>query len=169
MGNSTLPYVDIDTGGAAGPEFEVFVQNEPSTDLLTAYLVDYRTGDLLDIEPVNFQDGNVDTNVFDTNTLLIPVWPAAIGLTDSAKSFPITYTVGTNSFYGSGALGGDIDRTPAVSFDAAKPKVQVTDPLFYDANGVGIPYRLNATAPAKALVLHLHGKSGSRAEVLTVR
>ncbi len=170
IGNSTTPYVDIDTGGDAKPEFEVFVQNEPSTDLLTAYLVDLRSNVLLDIEPVNFHDGDVDTNVFDTDTLLIPVWPKLIGLTDTTASFPIRYTVGTFSAYGSSALGGDIDRTPAVTFDAAKPTVQVADPLFYDASGVGIPYRLNGSAAsAKALVLHLHGKSGSRAEVVSVR
>ncbi len=170
IGNSTIPYVDMDTTGDGVADFEVYVQNEPSTDLLTAYLVDIKKNTLIDIEPVNFQDGNVDTNVFDSNTLLIPVWPAAIGLTDSATTFPIRYTVGTSSFYGSSALGGDIDRTPAVTFDAAKPAVQVTDPLFYDADGVGIPYRLNGAAKtAKALILHLHGKSGSRAEVLTVK
>ncbi len=118
---------------------------------------------------MNFHDGDVDTNVFDTNTLLLPVWPKAIGLTDAADTYPITYTVGTNSVYGSEALGRDIDRTPPVTFDAAKPDVQVTAPLFYDANGVGIPYRLGSADPAKALVLHLHGKSGSRAEVITVR
>jgi len=93
-------------------------------------------------------------------------------------------------------LTGDIDQTPAVSFDVANPRIQVSSPLFYDGGGVGIPYRLgtapaaagdqaatvatpadlqtglgaNASAPpASALILHLHGKSGARAEALTLR
>ncbi len=169
IGNMTIPYVDFDVDGDGEPDYEVYARNQPETDLLTAYLVDLNSGDLIDINPVNFHDGDVDTNVFDTNTLLLPVWPKAIGLTDDAESFPITYTVGTDSAFGSAALGGDIDRTPAVTFDAAKPDVEVTAPLFYDAGGVGIPYRLGSADPAKALVLHLHGKSGTRAEVITVR
>jgi hypothetical protein len=196
VGNTTRPYVDIDTDADGTPDFEVFVQNEPSTDLLMAFVIELGSGRLVGVAPANFAFGDVDTNVFDTNTLLIPVSPAAIGLTDADTSFPITYSVGTNSAYGSAELNGDIDRTPAVSFDVANPRIQVSSPLFYDGGGVGIPYRLGtgpATAgdraaalatpadlqtgrgadasapPASALILHLHGKSSARAEVLTLR
>jgi subtilisin family serine protease len=226
IGNVTVPYVDIDTTGDGEADFEVFVQNEPSTDLLTAFLVDLPSHQLIGLAPVNFADGNVDTNPFDTNTLLIPVDPAAIGLTDADTTFPISYTTGTSSIYGSTALDGDIDRTPPVSFDVANPRIQVSSPLFYDGGGVGIPYRLGTQpaasgipspagdsigvptpsvaaqvpavaadsaaatdpsvvvagqiqlasrggtaarpTPATALLLHLHGKSGARAEVLTL-
>ena len=147
VGNTTIPYVDIDTDADGVPEFEVVVENVPSTDLLTAFLTDYESGALIGMAPVNFADGDVDTNQFDTNTLLIPVSPAAIGLTDADTTFPISYSTGTNSVFGSPNLDGDIDRTPPVSFDVANPRIQVSSPLFYDGGGVGIPYRLGA-APA---------------------
>jgi hypothetical protein len=195
VGNTTVPYVDIDTDADGTPDFEVFVQNEPSTDLLMALVVELSTGQLVGLAPANFAFGDVDTNVFDTNTLLIPVSPAAIGLTDADSTFPITYSTGTNSAFGSAELNGDIDQTPAVSFDVANPRVQVSSPLFYDGGGVGIAYRLgtnpamsadqaaanaapadllagrsgqSSTTPATALILHLHGKSGTRAEVLAL-
>jgi hypothetical protein len=139
---------------------------------------------------------------------LIPVWPAAIGLKDGDTTFPISYTVSTfDGLFGS-PQDALLDSTPAVSFDVANPRVQVSSPLFADLGGTAIPYRLGSSAgssvssspatvapdavaaaaadvssastsngrpghdhqaPAKALLLHLHAKSGHRAEVLTLR
>ena len=174
IGNTLIPYVDIDTTGDGAPDFEVYVQNEPDTDLLTAFLVDLNSGELVDIEPANFVDGDVDTNVFDTNTLLIPVWPKMIGMVGSPKSFPISYNVGTSSVYGSTETNGDQDHTPAISFDAAAPKVQVKGPLFADKAGTTISYTLSPAAKAakkgvNALIFHLQGASGHRAEVLKLK
>jgi hypothetical protein len=147
VGNSTQPYVDIDTDGDGQPDFRVTAQYLPGTDLLSAVLVDQHTGSPVDINPVNFAGGDQDTNVFDTNTLLIPVWPAAIGVTDAASSFPISYTVGTFSNYGT-FPNGDIDRTPAVSFDVVNPAIHVAAPLFSDIAGTSIPYTLGVKAPS---------------------
>ena len=147
VGNSTQPYVDIDTGGDGEPDYRVTVQFLPGTDLLYAVLVDQHTGDTVDLNPVNFAGGEQDTNVFDTNTLLIPVWPAAIGVTDAATSFPITYTVGTFSNYGT-FPNGDIDRTPAVAFDVLNPAIHVAAPLYSDSAGTAIPYTLGVKAPS---------------------
>ncbi|MDQ2740492.1 MAG: hypothetical protein M3Y35_18155, partial [Actinomycetota bacterium] len=94
-----------------------------STDLLLSYVYDLNSGDLVDVEPINFNLGDVDTNVFDTNSVLIPVSPKAIGMVGSPKSFPISYNVGTSSFLGSPETNGDIDHTPAISFDAAAPQI----------------------------------------------
>ena len=116
---------------------------------------------------------------------LVPVWPAAIGLTDDVTAYPISYSVGTFS----GEYGIVVDRTPPVTFDVANPRVQVSDPLFHDKGGVAIPYTLGSTgaaqlaaarsdpaavqathaSPAKALVVHLHGPSKKRVELLTLR
>jgi hypothetical protein len=214
VGNSTQPYVDIDTGGDGQPDYRVTAQFLPGTDLLSAVLVDQHTGNVVDVNPVNFSGGNQDTNVFDTNTLLIPVWPAAIGVTDTATSFPITYTVGTFSNYGT-YPNGDVDRTPAVAFDVLNPAIHVAAPLFSDLPGTAIPYTFGDRAPstvssadappdgqpvdlaaqpagtpdapvgpegahpepagqrhrntATALIFHLHGADGHRAQTLTLR
>jgi subtilisin family serine protease len=143
VGNSTQPYVDIDTDGDGQPDYRVTVQFLPGTDLLYAVLVDQHTGSTVDLNPVNFAGGDQDTNVFDTNTLLIPVWPAAIGVTDAAASFPIRYTVGTFSNYGT-FPNGDIDRTPPVAFDVLNPAIHLAAPLYSDSAGTGISYSLGA-------------------------
>ncbi len=119
----------------------------------------------MDINPVNFSDGDNETNVFDTNTIVIPVWPAAIGVTDTDKSFPISYSVGIASGYAAAAANGIVDQTPMIPFDVFAPAVQVGGPLYADKAGVAIPYALNG-AKATALILHLHGRSGGpRAEL----
>ena len=142
VGNSTQPYVTIDTTGDGHSDYVVTVQNEPNTDLLDAVLTNTQTGSVIDINPVNFTDGAHDTNVFDTNVLLIPVNPAAIGVADGTSTFPITYSVGTYSEI-FGTLGDhDIDHTPPIAFDVLNPAVRVADPLYYDNNNVRIPYTL---------------------------
>lgn len=165
LGNSTIPYVDFDTSGDGVPDYEVYVQNYPGTDVLLAWLVDLNAGKILDAEPVNFNFGDVDTNVFDTDAMLIPVWPKMIGITGNTKKFPIRYTVGTFSSYAAPGSNGDIDDVGPVRFDAAQPKVQVPGPLYADVNGTTIPVR--TIGNAQALVLHLHNASGNRAQVVS--
>jgi len=145
VGNSTIPYVDIDTTGDGVPDYEVYVKNYDATDVLLANLVDLSTGSVIDLEPVNFQFGDVNTNVFDTNVLSIPVWPSAIGVTDDAKTFPITYSVGTNSYY-TGNANGDIDEVGPVSYDVVNPAIAVDAPLYLDEGVTSIPYTLAADA-----------------------
>ncbi len=119
----------------------------------------------VDIEPVNFNFGDVDTNIFDTNVLTMPVWPAAIGVSDSDESFPITYQVTTYDAYN----GGVLDSTGPVAFDVADPGVSTDEPLYQDQGNVGIPYTLGSSTAKKgttALVLHLHGADGKRAELV---
>jgi subtilisin family serine protease len=180
VGNSTIPYVDFDTTGDHRPDYEVYVQNYPATDLLLAILVDLNAGEVVDLEPVNFNFGDVDTNVFDSNVLTIPVSLAALGVKANAKKFPVTYAVGTYSYYTNNP-NGDIDDVGPVAFDAVNPGVQVSSPLYVDEGGSSIEYALSKVGSAKpsrsghgndttvrALVLHLHGASGDRAQVVTL-
>ena len=164
LGNTTIPYVDFDTTGDGKPDYEAYVQNYPGSDVLLAWLVDLHTGKTLDAEPVNMAFGNHDTNVFDTDAVLIPVWPKMIGVTNATTKLPISYSVGTYSAYGSPANGGDIDHSKTVKFNAMDPKVSVDSPLWADVPGA---IDVVAKRNAKALVLHLHNASGHRAQVIT--
>ena len=131
---------------------------------------DKGTGSLIDMYPVNFNLGNVDTNVFDTNVLLIPVDPAAIGYRTSASTFPIRYSVATYSAHGAPQNDGMVDTTPAIEFDVARPAITTAAPLWRDQGGAGIPYQLApGRSNADALVLHLHGASGARAQIVGLR
>ena len=165
IGNSVIPYVDMDTTGDGKADYEVYVQNAPATDLLEAFLVRLSDGALVGLSPVNFNEGDVDTNVFDNNVLTIPVDPAAIGVKKTDTSFPITYQVGVASAYSD----VDIDDSTAVQFDVADPGVPVSSPLYLDQGGSSIVYTLGSDVAKKgtdALVLHLQGTEGKRAEVV---
>lgn len=166
IGNSTIPYVDYDVNGDGVPDFETYAQNLKGTDVLLAWTVDLNTGKTVDVEPVNFNLGDVDTNVFDSNVVLLPVWPGAIGITDDITSFPITYTVGTQSAYAT-AANGDIDDVGPVAFDPVSPGITVDKPLWVDEGGTGIP-AIAAARNTQALVVHLHNASGTRAQVVAL-
>jgi hypothetical protein len=167
VGTTMIPFVDYDVDGDGEWDYETYVQPLTDSDLYVAVTVDLNTPDqdTVDIEPVNFNWGDVDTNIFDTNVLTMPVWPAAIGVSDSDESFPITYQVSTLSAYASGVF----DSTGPVAFDVADPGVSTDEPLYQDQGNVGIPYTLGSSTAKKgttALVLHLHGADGKRAELV---
>ncbi len=158
VGEVLQPFVDFDTTGDGNPDYETYVQHAPGTDVLLSITVDLNDPDfsVVDEQPVNFNWGDVDTNVYDTNVLLLPVSKALIELGGN-DSQAISYTVGTFDY-----LSGIVDQVGPVSFDAGTPRLSTTDPVYEDQGGTAIPYSLRA--PATALVLHLHGADGKRAE-----
>ena len=183
IGYTTTPFVDIDVDADGAFDYEAFVDVVPETDLVISLLVD-STGTPLSYYPVNFLEGDADSNVFDTNTLLLPVDPAKIGLTDADSSYPIRYRIGMGSDWADET--GVFDLTPWIGFDVANPAVQVDSPLYLDRHGTVIPYSLasgsssasrvvdNAAtksnaAAVKALLLHLHGVSRHKAGLVTLR
>jgi hypothetical protein len=158
------PYVDIDTGGSPDPDLEIFVQNAEGSDVLLAWTVDYSTGDVYDVEPVNGLFGDVDSNVFDTNTMLLPMDLAVVadagGPDLTGAHPPISYEAATFNGY----TGGDQDRTASVDFDVASPDLSTDGMLWVDSGNASIP----VTGSGQALVFHLHGAAGHRAQVVTV-
>jgi hypothetical protein len=132
--------------------------------VLLAYTVDFTTGDVLDIEAVNFELGDVDTNVFDTNTVLLPVSKQALidsgGQDLTGANSPITYWAGTFNGY----TGGNQDYTGPSDFNAGTPALSAGAPLYSDQGGAAVP----VTGSGTALVFHLHGADGKRDQVVTV-
>ncbi|WP_347350338.1 S8 family serine peptidase [Intrasporangium sp.] len=177
IGNTMIPYVDFDVNGDHEPDYEAYVQNYPGTDVLLSVLVDLGSGEAVDLQPVNFEFGDVDTNVFDTDVVLVPVLREAL---TAAKGSKISYTVGTFSPYTNNP-SGDIDEAGPVTFDTARPAVGVGSELFRDTRGAIPVTRTGAPsvagtakghdrpAAADALVIRLHGASGARAQVVRFR
>jgi subtilisin family serine protease len=157
LGHAVQPYALIYLKGHPKPDFESYVADLPGTDILLNNVVDLETGRTVDQEFVNWEDGSVDTNVFDTNTVIMPIWLAALGVHDSTKTLPIKFTVGEASRYAVNA-DGNIDSVGPISVDAVHPAVSVgvtpgLVPLF-DGNG---PLPTDVTRPhTKALVFFLH-------------
>ena len=176
--------IDIDVNGDGDRDYVVAAFTPADSDQPIAVLFD-ADGNGISYWPVNFLEGDVDTNAFDNDSFLIPVDPGDIGMQPGATSFPIQYRTYTFSEYDFD--GGAFDATGWVSYDVVKPAVVTDVPLYADLAGVQIPY--TATAPAVAgdggkvavnataataptvdgLVIHLGGRTGYRAEIVKLK
>ncbi|RZQ64540.1 S8 family serine peptidase [Amycolatopsis suaedae] len=180
LGSNTVPFVDIDTTGDGRPDFETYVSKSTGTDVLLVVTVDI-TGPrprTVDVQPLNGHFGDVDTNVFDSNVVVLPVRLTALGIDPNADTHRISYTVGTTGYYR--APGSSvIDSTPAVSFDATSPGYWVQGggdaALTYLARpGTALVVNRDAESAGKdtflgLLALHHHNAAGARASVTTVQ
>ncbi len=183
VGSNTIPYIDIDTTGDGLPDFETYVTKPAGTDVLLAATVDLNAPNapVVETRPVNGHFGDVDTNVFDTNVIVLPVSLAALGIDPTASSAPITYTAGVAGYYtGPADTDGVIDTTGPARFDAARPALWVQGggdaALSYLARaGTALVVNGSATAAAVArqssrlLVLHHHNATGDRVQAVTVQ
>ncbi|MEU4741876.1 S8 family serine peptidase [Actinosynnema sp. NPDC023658] len=181
LGSNTVPFVDIDTNGDGTFDYEVYATKLTDTDLLVASTVDLATGTTVDIQGVNGQFGDVDTNVFDTNVVVLPVLLTALGIDPSADTSRIGYQVGVSGFYvAPGSSDGLIDSIPnALSFDPLKPGLWVQgggDAALSYLSRPGTALVVNRDAESLAadgadslLVLHHHNASGDRADVVKVK
>ncbi|MFI5609680.1 S8 family serine peptidase [Amycolatopsis sp. NPDC051903] len=182
IGSNTIPFVDIDTTGDGKPDFETFVTKATGTDVLLSATVSLTQpgNPTVDLQAVNGQLGDVDTNAFDTDVLVLPVSIAALGIDPNAASHRISYTVGTAGYYvAPGSTDGLIDfvGTP-LSFDALNPAFSVQGggdaALAYVAKpGTALVVTRNPAAAAgdKAkglLAIEHHNATGSRAGVVRV-
>jgi hypothetical protein len=165
--NTMTPYVDVDTDGDDFPDIELFVQNYASaqgrTDVLLVYTVDYKSGDILDLEAVNLGQFDLDTNVYDTNVVMLPVdlaFLADAGYDLTGPDAAINYWGGTANGY----TGNNQDYTSEASYNVGAPDlVADADPIFEESEQ-SIP----VTGSGDALVFHYRNGTGHRAEVVTV-
>ena len=154
IGANVIPYVDYSIGA---DDYETYVQLIEGTDLLYAWTVDLSNGDLLDLQPVNWAFADTDTNVYDTNVIVFGATKAALGV-PLTGTLPITYQVGTVGPF------SDLDQTAVINYNAGTPTLGTASELYDDQNGAVIP--LTGVGAAQALVLHLHGAKGARAQVV---
>ncbi|GGM36482.1 peptidase S8 [Longimycelium tulufanense] len=187
VGSNTVPFVDIDIDGDRKPEYETYVTKASGTDVLIAATVDLRKPkpsggfEVVDTQPVNGQFGGVDTNVFDSDVIALPVSVKALGIDPARESARISYTVGVAGVYTApGDEDGVIDQidTP-MSFDVLKPGLWTQgggDPALSYLARPGTALVVNRDAGSLAmdragglLVLHHHNAGGKRAQEVSVR
>jgi len=177
MGSNTQPFVDIDVDGDGSFDFEIFVTKPTDTDVLIAATVNLNTGEIVDQVPVNGQFGDVDTNVFDTNVLVLPVFLESLGIDPTADTSRITYTVGVGGFYATS--DGLVDHLPGtLSFDPLNPGLWVQGGgdaaiAYRSAPGTALVVNRDPVALAlddadSLLVLNHHNAKGDRASVVKV-
>jgi hypothetical protein len=177
LGNNTVPFVDIDTGGDGEPDFEIFVTKPADTDVLVAVTVDLASGEVVAIEGVNGLFGDVDANVFDTNVVVLPVRLVDLGIDPNGASSRLSYRVGVAGYY---ALSdGLVDEVPqALSFDPLRPGLWVQGggaaALSYEsAPGTALVVNRDAAALDRdgadsLLILNHHNAGNDRATVVRV-
>ncbi len=125
VGSNTIPFVDIDTSGDGLPDFEVRGTKLAGTDVLVAVTIDLHAppdSPPAQVLPVNGQYGDVDSGVFDSNVIVLPVSLSALGIDPLSVTAPISYTTGVASYYtGPVNIGEVIDSTGPALFDAVRP------------------------------------------------
>ncbi|MET8764541.1 S8 family serine peptidase [Lentzea sp. NPDC004782] len=180
LGKNTVPFIDIDTNGDGTADFETFATRLTDTDLLVASTVDLKTGAQVDLQPINGQFGDVDTNTADTNVAVLPVLLTALGIDPAKDTARISYVAGTSGFYvAPGNANGLIDVIDHnLSYDPLKPGLWVQGggdaALSYLAKpGTALVVNRDAAALKSdksdgLLVLNHHNASGDRASVVYV-
>ena len=131
--------------------------------------------------PLNGTWGDTDTNIMDSNTLVMSVPLSVLGLDPEAESTEISYSVTTASAFSATTV---VDTTESVSFNYATPALWFSGDsagvpnLFVDAPGANLVAHRSGEAKGSALFLHMHnatgdlsgvnGAAGERAQVLRV-
>jgi subtilisin family serine protease len=175
----------IDSNGDGTPDFVTFnTRLSASDDVMVDETVDLNTDDIVDVELINDRFGNTDTALFDSDTLVMPVFiPALTGV--SAGHSRITYAIatfgqfstspvdqigfGTGANFFDGSLSTDV-LNPGLaifgSFDGNE------DPLLYaDMPSTSLTVRRDAASYAAdngmgALLVHFHNKAGNKAQIV---
>ncbi|MET1076148.1 MAG: peptidase S8, partial [Umezawaea sp.] len=175
--------IEIDTTADGTTDFTVEVAKpKDANGSVTADVWLARTksadGTVVDERPINGQYGDVDTNVMDTNAVVLPVSLAALGIDPAAASHRIGYTVGFDGTYSApGVEDGLIDKiTETLSFDPLAPGLRIRGDggtaLSYEAKpGTTLiverdPAALAADKATDLLVLHHHNARGERAQLV---
>ena len=158
----------------------------PGTDVLVTELVDLAAQEVIDVEPLNASLGDTDTAVFNSDTMVLPLWLGALdGVTSDASR--ISYAVFSFSPYQEAPVDtiGDIDKSGqlvgAKSLDVLNPGISIrgsydgnASPILYrDAAGSVLSIRRDVTAYAAdgglgALVVHLQNAVGTKAQVVSL-
>ncbi|WP_199441102.1 S8 family peptidase [Umezawaea beigongshangensis] len=186
LGSTTTPEIRVDTTGDGVGDFTVRVvkptdaNGNVKADLWIA-LTTTAAGRIVDEQPVNGQWGEVDTNVFDSDVVVLPVSLTALGLDPAASSARISYVAGTTGSYPApGSQDGFVDRIGAtLSFDPLAPGLWAQgggEPAltYVAAPGAVVTVHRDEAALAQdaaesLLVLHHHNGSGTRTQVIDAR
>ena len=173
LGTAVIPIIDTDVDGDGTPDLQTVVQKySPDVDFTTAQTYSYSTGKLLAEDAVNGLFGDVDTSVFDSNVLVVPL-SLSLGFEPGVAA---TFSVWTYSGYAPDP-SGTLDRVEPFSIDPYAPAYwfEGGDPgalWFLDAPGTSVTVHRSLAPGAVApplLLLHPHNATpGTRAQVVDV-
>ncbi|WP_051784275.1 S8 family peptidase [Lentzea aerocolonigenes] len=150
IGGNTQPEVRFSVGGknfVTKAVKQTNADDEVTADIWFARTVVAGTDEVVDEQPLNGHDGSVDTNLFDSDVVVLPVSRASL------PSGPVTYTVGVHSRYTAPA-------DPDELVDVAPPAVFDYDLIVPSLSTVVRP---GDQVPSGSLVFFHHNATGNRA------
>jgi subtilisin family serine protease len=178
----------IDTTNDGVPDVDVFTTRLTDSDVLGVEALDLNTGELRtdgtdaanNFWFLNTVDGSFDTDVFDSDALVMGVPLTALGITTPNRR--VSYGVLTFSGYHNDpvdTLGLDANLAPKFSIDTTRPSVTVSDGvssgvLFVDAPNAQLSVRRDAVTygidkTQGVLLIHHHNVTGARAQIVRVK
>jgi subtilisin family serine protease len=175
----------IDSNGDGSADAVLLNTRLPNTDVFVSVLVDPKTDDVLDVEPVDDRLGDTDAAVFGSDTMVLPVAIAALpGV--SATNSRIMYGVASFSTFAADPVDSvgftsnfDLDGT--LSMDVLRPGLAVYGAytgagsalLYGDQSGKAVQLIREASAYATdhgqgALIVHFQNAVGNKAQVVDI-
>ncbi|AUG79800.1 hypothetical protein CFP65_5088 [Kitasatospora sp. MMS16-BH015] len=178
VGNFALN-ASLDTDGDGVTDVIVTADRLTNSDVLVARARDARTGELLGIEPLNARWGDTDTDLLDSDVVVLPVKLGSLpGLRQSTAK--LRYALWTS--YAGPGLPKAKEALAKIGLDGEKPTLafDVLHPVLDVRSGPDGPSALLAPArpgtvlevrrpegdPTRLLLLHHLNPDGTRAEVL---
>ncbi|HEX8497467.1 MAG TPA: Ig-like domain repeat protein, partial [Actinomycetales bacterium] len=183
-------YVDTDAGSPTHtPEPELVLFNSrlaADSDVMVATLGDLRTGQIIDQEPLNGALGSLDTGLFHSDSMVLPLWLPLLtdylpkGADGRPASTRVNYWVqagtvesGVTDAVGSQQRPLSVDlRSPALraAGDSNGPVLNSDAPRRAFSLAVRRDLRTYAAdAPKGLLLVHHQNLNGARAQVVSVR
>lgn len=180
-GNKVEFDVYIDTTGDKQPEYAMYNTRLTDTDVFVSTTIDLTTGAVMDTELMNNRFGDLDSALYDSDTIIMPLWLGAFDdITESNSR--INYGIATYSAVSYNAIdyvGIDPDTSEvSLSADLYNPGIVVTDdagnslPLD-DQPGTSLTVMRNSESYAAdnglgIMMTHLHNAVGDKAQVVEV-
>lgn len=171
-------YIDVDADGDA--DFVTFNSRlAPDSDIMTSETYDLESGANVDLQLLNDLPGFIDSAIFDSDTMVLPVNIAALGVTEGSSSIDYgiyTYSnqkdapVDTVGFDGDGEL---LDGS--LSMDLLEPGVFLGDggDVFQFGLTGGDSLLVNRNRDAYkaenalgAMIVHFHNEVGNKAQIV---
>jgi hypothetical protein len=172
----------IDSTGDGKPDYVLFNTRFTDADIFVSELYNLSTKQADDVEAIDDRLGSTDADVFNSDTLVMPVTIDALsGITTTHSR--ITYGIATYSSFAPGpvdVLGGNVSGNSfaldgSLTTDLLKPGVAVyglytgvgSALLYHDAPGKTLTIRRDAASHASdALIVHFQDAVGNAAQVV---
>ena len=164
-GTDDFQIINTATADAQGNAFDVFVSARRPAPFTGSFTLDSFLN--------NLAPSGLNSVVYNTNMMVIPVTASAIGLTTANAKFNYRITTTSRGF------GGTIDTLSTRTYDAANPGFDVTGgvtglPVYADLNGGAVPVNYNkanltANGTLGLLLLHHHNAAGDHDQILSLQ